>query len=119
MDHCGCPDPQRGLEQPGFQAVLELGRSGQAAVKLSGPFRYSHQPWPHADCAPFVAALVEAFGLDACVWGSDWPFVRTGRRIDYGPTRALLDHWLPDPADRRRVLWDTPARWFGFTLPQA
>lgn len=117
VDHCGCPDVKRGLDQPGFQAVLELGRRGNAAVKLSGPFRYSSQPWPHEDCEPFVAALVDAYTLDRCVWGSDWPFVRTGRRIDYGPTRASLERWLPDAEDRRKVLWDTPKRWFGFEEP--
>jgi predicted TIM-barrel fold metal-dependent hydrolase len=115
VDHCGCPDPGLGLSQPGFQALLELGREGHAAIKLSGAFRYSSQPWPHADCDPYVQALMEAFTLDNCVWGSDWPFVRVPRRIDYGPTLNLLARWLPDPADRTRVLWDTPSRWFGFS----
>lgn len=115
VDHCACPDPARGLDQPGFAAVLELGRRGNAAIKLSGPFRYSRRPWPYDDCDAFVQALVDAFTLDNCVWGSDWPFVRLPARQDYGPVRQLLDRWLPDPADRARVLWDTPRRWFGFT----
>lgn len=115
VDHCACPDPGRGLGQPGFAAVLELARRGNAAIKLSGPFRYSKQPWPYADCEPYVEALIEAFTLDNCVWGSDWPFVRLPMRVDYGPTRALLDRWIPDADDRRRVLWETPRRWFGFT----
>ena len=114
VDHCACPDVARGFDQPGFQAVLELGRSGNAAIKLSGPFRYSRQAWPHADCEPYVQALIEAFTLDNCVWGSDWPFVRIPKRIDYGPTRRLLERWVPDADDRRKVLWDTPKRWFGF-----
>jgi predicted TIM-barrel fold metal-dependent hydrolase len=117
VDHCGCPDVSRGLDQPGFQAVLELGRGGNAAIKLSGPFRYSRQGWPHEDCDPFVAALIDAYTLDNCVWGSDWPFVRLPHRIDYGPTRRMLSRWLPDAADQRKVLWDTPSRWFGFKAP--
>jgi len=114
VDHCGCPTVDQGLQQPGFQALLELGRRGNAAIKLSGAFRSSRQPWPYADCDPYVQALVDAFTLDNCVWGSDWPFVRVPRRMDYGPVYRLLERWLPDPADRRRVLWDTPCRWFGF-----
>ncbi len=114
VDHCGCPDPARGIDQPGFAAVLELGRRGNAAVKLSGPFRFSKQPWPYVDCEPYVEALLDAYTLDNCVWGSDWPFVRLPMRVDYGPTRALLDRWIPDTSDRRRVLWATPRRWFGF-----
>ncbi len=117
IDHCGCPDVTRGLNQPGFQAVLELGRRGNAAVKLSGPFRYSSQGWPYEDCDPFVQALIEAFTLDNCVWGSDWPFVRIPRRMDYGPTHRMLSRWLPDAADARKVLWESPQRWFGFEAP--
>lgn len=119
VDHCACPDPARGIDQPGFAAVLELGRRGNAAIKLSGPFRYSQRPWPYDDCDPFVQALVGAFTLDNCVWGSDWPFVRLPARYDYGPTRQVLERWLPDPADRARVLWDSPRRWFGFAAPDA
>jgi predicted TIM-barrel fold metal-dependent hydrolase len=114
VDHCGCPAVERGLAQPGFQALLELGRRGNAAVKLSGAFRSSRQPWPYADCDDYVCALIDTFKLDNCVWGSDWPFVRLPHRMDYGPVYRLLERWLPDPADRRRVLWDTPSRWFGF-----
>jgi predicted TIM-barrel fold metal-dependent hydrolase len=116
VDHCGGFDPAKGLHQPGFAALLALGRSGSAAVKLSGAFRLSKEPWPHADVDPYVAALVDAFGVDNCVWGSDWPFVRVPARTDYGPQRMLLDRWLPDASDRRKVLWETPAKWFGFEL---
>jgi len=114
IDHCACPDPTRGLNQPGFQAVLELGRRGNAAIKLSGPFRWSRRGWPYEDCTPFMAALIDAFTLDNCVWGSDWPFVRVPRRLDYGPVQQMIARWLPDPADRRKLLWETPCRWFGF-----
>jgi predicted TIM-barrel fold metal-dependent hydrolase len=114
VDHCGGVDPARGLDQPGFQALLALGRGGNAAVKLSGAFRLSSQPWPHADLDPYIAALIDAFTPDHCVWGSDWPFVRFPARTDYGPQRMLLDRWLPEADARRRVLWDAPRKWFGF-----
>ena len=118
VDHCGCPDVTRGLAQPGFQAVLELGRRGQAAVKLSAPFRYSRQPWPYPDCEPFIEALIKAYTLDHCVWGSDWPFVRVPQRVDYGPTQQLAQRWLTDSADLHKLLWTTPARWFGFSAAE-
>jgi predicted TIM-barrel fold metal-dependent hydrolase len=117
VDHCGCPDTARGLDQPGFQALLAMGRRGNAAIKLSGGFRYSGRVWPYTDAEPYVQALIEAFTLDNCVWGSDWPFVRVPHRLDYGPVLDLLTRWLPDLAQRRKVLWETPARWFGFTAP--
>jgi len=114
IDHFGEPDPSRGVDQPGFQAVLELGRETDAIVKLSAPFRTSRQPFPHADVDPFVAAVVDTFGLDRCVWGSDWPFINTSQRVEYGNLLNCLERWLPSPDDRDRVFWRNPARLFGF-----
>ena len=113
VDHCGRPDSAAGLSQPGFRALLDLGRDGHF-VKLSGPFRFSRTAAPHADADPFVAALLEAFTVRRCVWGSDWPFLRLARRMDYGPVMAYLERWIPDAHERREVLWNTPARLFGF-----
>ena len=114
VDHAGRPDLAGGLQSPGFQAVLRLARSGRAVVKLSGHQKYSAGPWPYDDALPHVRALVDAYGLDACVWASDWPFLRACERLDMGPLLRLVERWWPDPADRRRLLWDTPRRLFHF-----
>ena len=114
IDHFARPDPKRGLDQPGFQALLRYERRGTNIVKLSGPFRAGKSAFPYVNVDPFVAAAIESFGLENCVWGSDWPFVNMGERVDFGPPLTCLKRWLPDPDDRRRVLWDNPARLFGF-----
>jgi predicted TIM-barrel fold metal-dependent hydrolase len=115
IDHFGRPEVGRGIGQPGFAALLELGRAGQNVVKLSGPFRCSREGYPYRDVDPFIAAAIEAYTLDRCVWGSDWPFVRVEERIDYGPPLGCLQRWLPAETDRHTVLWRTPARLFGLT----
>jgi predicted TIM-barrel fold metal-dependent hydrolase len=53
-------------------------------------------------------------GPERYVWGSDWPFLRAPERMDYGPLLALLERHVPDPADRRRILVDTPRAVLGF-----
>ena len=114
IDHCGRPTPGAGLEQPGFQALLALARTGRAAVKLSGYQKFSAEPPPYGDAQPFVHALIDAFTLDACMWASDWPFLKATERLDVGPLLRAVERLLPDAADRRRLLWDTPCRWLGF-----
>jgi predicted TIM-barrel fold metal-dependent hydrolase len=114
FDHFGRPDVDKGLDQPGFAEMLEFGRSGNAVAKLSGPFRASKTGYPYKDVDRFVAAVIEAFTLDNCVWGSDWPFVRMEQRVDYGPPLTCLPRWVPSEADRQKVLWDNPRRLFGF-----
>jgi predicted TIM-barrel fold metal-dependent hydrolase len=114
IDHCGRPTPSAGLAQPGFQALLALARSGRAAVKLSGLQKFSAEGAPYRDAWPFVRALVDTFSLDACLWASDWPFLKAPQRLDYGPLLKLVEQWFPDAAERRRLLWDTPRRLFAF-----
>ena len=104
-----------GLQPAGVPgAARELGRARDASVKLSGYYKFSQQPYPHDDAWPFIAALVEAFTLDRCVWGSDWPFLRAPERLDYGPAACHLGRLFPDRTDQQRLLWRTPARLLGF-----
>ena len=115
VDHCGLPTADAGLEQRGFRAVLELGATRCAFVKLSGLVKFSGEPAPHEDASPFLRTLIDAFTLDRCLWASDWPYLRAPARVDYG---VLLKHVLmffPDSSERRRLLWDTPRELFGFT----
>ena len=114
IDHCGRPSPDAGLHEPGFQELLRLGRERRAVVKLSGYFKFSRAPHPHDDVRPHMEALLDAFTPDACVWASDWPFLRAPRHIDVGPLLTLLERLVPDAADRRKVLWETPRRVLGF-----
>ena len=114
FDHCGRPDIVAGLEQPAFQALLALGRQGRACVKLSGYTKFSRQSYPYADTWPYVRALVDAFTLDACVWGTDWPFLRAPERVDYGPLLTLIERLFPEAGERRKLLWETPRALFGF-----
>lgn len=114
IDHCGRPTVAEGLQQPGFQALLRLARTGRVHVKLSGYAKFSREPYPFADTWPFVRAIVEAFTLERCMWASDWPFLRSERRQDYGPLVELAGSLFPDAAERRKLFVDTPRRLFGF-----
>jgi predicted TIM-barrel fold metal-dependent hydrolase len=121
VDHCGRPDPARGLQQAGFQAVLDLARSGRATVKLSGLQKLTSEGWPFDSARPYVEALIEGYSLDHCVWASDWPFLKATERVDVGPLLRWFEKLLPDVTDRRRLFWDTPRRVLQFPsqTPQA
>ena len=114
IDHGGRPDASRGVDQPGFQALLAMARNGRTAVKLSGYQKFSRQAAPWPDARPFVDVLIDAFTLDACLWASDWPFLRAPQRLDVGPLLRHAERLLPDAADRRKLFWDSPRRWLGF-----
>jgi len=114
IDHCGRPTPEDGLGQPGFAALLKLAGTGRVFVKLSGYSKFSRGAYPFEDTWPYVDALVSAFTPQRCMWASDWPFLRAPERQDYGPLAGLAERLLPEPEQRRAVLWETPRRLFGF-----
>jgi predicted TIM-barrel fold metal-dependent hydrolase len=114
VDHFGVRDIDVGTRHAGFRAVLALGRTGNATAKLSSLFRVSRMLKGFDDLDPFVDELLKAFGVEGCVWGSDWPFINVPRRPVYADLLAPLARWLPDPGDRARVLAHNPRRLFGF-----
>jgi predicted TIM-barrel fold metal-dependent hydrolase len=114
IDHCGRPTTSAGLDQPGFRTLLRLAATRRVFVKLSGYVKFAQSPFPYDDARPYVDALLDAFTPDGCMWASDWPFLRAPERIDYGPLLHLLERFVPDAADRRRVLYETPRNVLGF-----
>lgn len=116
VDHCGRPTVSAGLGQRGFQALLDLGTTRRAFIKLSGFVKFSGEPAPYEDTWSFLAALVDAFTLDHCLWASDWPYLRSPVHVDYGVLLRLALKFFPDAADRRKLLWDTPRELFGFAI---
>jgi predicted TIM-barrel fold metal-dependent hydrolase len=114
IDHCGRPAPPAGLHQPGFRTLLRLAQTGRVFAKLSGYIKFAQAPFPYDDARPYVEALLDAFTPDRCMWASDWPFLRAPERIDYGPLLHLIERFVPDAAQRRRVLFETPCRLLGF-----
>jgi len=114
IDHFGVRDLAAGVNQPGFQAVLRLGREGNAAVKLSAPFRISREPGTYADVVPYAKAVIGAFGVENCVWGSDWPFINMPSGFRYAAALQAVERWLDNDANLEQVLWQNPVRLFGF-----
>ena len=113
FDHCGRPRAGGGVDQPGFRALLAMAQNGRTAVKLSGYQKFSLQAPPWADAQPFVAALLEAFTPDACMWASDWPYLKSPVHLDVGPLLRQLERSVPSASDRQKIWWDTPRRWMG------
>jgi 2-pyrone-4,6-dicarboxylate lactonase len=112
--HLGYLRAGNGIDAPGFQALLRLLETGRGWVKLTGPYRISISALPYADVTPIAQALLRA-APGRVLWGSDWPHVMLkGTMPNDGELADLLSAWIPDEAQRRRVLVDNPARLYGF-----
>lgn len=109
VDHFGKPDTTLGVDDPGFKYLLGVGATRQVWVKLSAPYRSSD-----AVAAAAAAPLLEAFGPQRLMWGSDWSHTGFEGKVDYATLKAQLTSWVPDPDQRRIILEDTPIKLFRF-----
>jgi predicted TIM-barrel fold metal-dependent hydrolase len=117
IDHMGRPDPSKGVNAPGFQALIRLLKSGRGWAKMSAPYRTSREAPPYHDITPFAHALVEA-APDRLVWGSDWPHVLLETTMpNDGDLVDQIAVWVPDEGVRRRILVDNAEKLYGFERP--
>ncbi len=107
IDHFGRTPP--GHDSGGFESLLRAARRSQRLwFKFSAPYRLP--AGAARDCA---AAILDSFGTERILWGSDWPHTQFEGRFGYADALAWLTDWAPDPDDRARILTDNPRRLMG------
>ena len=52
--------------------VLALASHPNIKIKISGACTLSHEPYPYNDIWDPVLKVIDAFGIDRCMWGTDW-----------------------------------------------
>src|SRR5882757_4721806 len=70
FDHFGGAQAALGVDQPGFDDLVELVKSGKAYLQISGAYRASKLAPDYPDAAPLARALIAA-NSDRIVWGTD------------------------------------------------
>ena len=128
LDHFAGAQAQLGLDQPGFATLPRLLATGKVWIKLSAPYRASHQGPDYPDVAPIARELIR-HKPDRMVWASDWPHTGNGAQraaarssTDIEPFRVvedahvlgLLAAWAGNDATYRAILVDNPHRLYGF-----
>jgi predicted TIM-barrel fold metal-dependent hydrolase len=122
IDHLGLPQP---FEPPApakpfadLPQLLALATYANVAVKVSGACTLSHAPFPYPDLWDPLWRVFDAFGLERCLWGTDWTravklvtyqegvdaFRSTERLSDsdkvalMGASLSRVYRWAPSPA---------------------
>jgi L-fuconolactonase len=76
IDHLGLPQPHEPPPpaQPfaDLPKLLALAAHDNVAVKISGACTLSHEPFPYKDIWGSLSRVFNAFGLNRCMWGTDW-----------------------------------------------
>ena len=118
IDHLGLQQP---FEPPppaepfaDLPKLLALAPHQNIAVKISGACTLSHEPFPYNDIWDPLCRIFDAFGLDRCLWGTDW--TRAVGLLTYkeGVEAFRLTNRLSD-ADRAQLMGETLARIYNWS----
>ncbi|MCY3981963.1 MAG: amidohydrolase family protein, partial [Alphaproteobacteria bacterium] len=119
IDHLGLKQPFEPPAPPEpfaeLPALLALAACENVVIKITGTCTLSHAPYPFDYIWDPLSRLFEAFGIDRCLWGTDWtravnlltyeqgvePFRRTNRLTEderaalMGGTLQQVYGWSP------------------------
>ena len=111
IDHLGLLQPAKPPVPADVWAdlpkLLALADCANVRIKISGACTMSHQPFPYDDIWDNVLRIIDAFGLDRCMWGTDW--TRTIGMLTY--EQGVAPFRMTD-----RLSADDKARLMGGTL---
>lgn len=118
LDHCGVPDIAGGGLDPWRSHVAALAELPNVHAKLSGVFAYCAPDDASLDTVrPYLEHVVDCFGPERCLWGSDWPVVNV--RADLPAWVAATREFLAELSDDEAaaIAHRTAARVYGVRLP--
>jgi predicted TIM-barrel fold metal-dependent hydrolase len=112
LGNCGMPMERSSEYHRNWMTGLEkLADAPNAAVKISGLGMTDHN-WTTASIRPWVLGLIEAFGVERCMFGSNWP-------VDslYSSYRTVINAYQEITADfseseQAALFWQNAERYY-------
>ena len=93
LDHIGKPRIAAGQFSPWREDLRALAECPNVWCKLSGLVtEAAWKQWQSADFHPYIEAVLEAFGLERVMIGSDWPVCTLSG--DYGATMGVVTDYI-------------------------
>jgi L-fuconolactonase len=110
IDHLGLQQPFRppAPAEPwaDLPKVLALAAQPNIRMKISGACTLSHEPYPYNDIWGPVLRIIDAFGVDRCMWGTDWTRATELLTYEQG-VRPFRDTDRLSDGDKARLMGET------------
>ena len=120
IDHLGLTQP---IDPPppdnpfaDLPRLLPLAAYDNIAVKISGAGTLSHRPFPYDDLWDPLGRIFDAFGIERCLWGTDW--TRALQFLSYAQAvnAFRLNQRLTED-ERAMLMGGSLSRVYGWTPP--
>lgn len=101
LNHCGVPDITAGKIEPWRDNIKKISELENISCKLSGIMAYCAPGTASLETIkPYIDHILECFGPERIVWGSDWPLVNLANGLPdwITITRTILADLAHDEA---------------------
>ena len=122
IDHLGLQQP---FEPPApaepfadLPKLLDLAAHDNIVVKITGACTLSHEPFPYNDLWDPLWRIFDAFGLDRCMWGTDWTRAVALLTYKQGVEAFRVTDRLSD-SDRAALMGETLQRVYNWSPAHA
>lgn len=92
VDHGAKPDIANMAWQPWANGIAAIAERTAACCKVSGLITEAASSQTYEDLVPYLDHLLEAFGPERLIWGSDWPVLNLAG--DYAAWHEATGAWL-------------------------
>mgnify|MGYP000402441571 CR=1 FL=1 len=106
LDHLGKPLIKAGIMEPWETDIIQLGGQPLVWCKLSGMVTEAHwKNWSYEELLPYMEVVLEAFGPERIMLGSDWPVCRLAG--EYSEVMKMVLKFIEsmNEADRAKILY--------------
>ncbi|MGE7774492.1 amidohydrolase family protein [Chitinophaga sp. NPDC101104] len=96
--------------------IRRIARSPQVHCKLSGMVTEADmQNWKEADFRPYLDTVLEAFGPERLMYGSDWPVCLLA--ADYARQKSIVDHFISalSASEQQRIMGNNAAAFYNIS----
>jgi predicted TIM-barrel fold metal-dependent hydrolase len=118
IDHLGLQQPPAPPAPPQpfgeLPKVLALAAHPNIAIKISGACTLSHEPFPYKDIWDPLGRIFDTFGLNRCMWGTDWTRAVALLTYKQGVDAFRVTDRLSD-SERATLMGDTLARVYNWS----
>ena len=110
VDHCLKPQIRDNAFDEWSVSIARIANETGAYCKLSGIVTESDAGWTPETIKPYAQHVINCFGPDRVMWGSDWPVVNLAS--DYDTWSQIAQSFVPDSSDQEKIFGQTAARFY-------
>ncbi|MEM6916313.1 MAG: amidohydrolase family protein [Verrucomicrobiota bacterium] len=110
IDHGAKPPIREKIPDSWFSDMASLSTFPQISCKVSGLVTEAAPEWTREDLEPVIQHLLERFGPDRLLWGSDWPVLEmAGKYEEWFQVSQIAFQNLTEP-ERQGIFGDNAKR---------